>query len=120
MRQLRKMILIALSAGTLLLASAGSAVAALTAEQLVSAGFLCQVAGPHDWVHCFNGQLIGRGRAPIPVMVFSGDGSLFLGTEHLIHENVYAGQPCPQDGLDQWEYVGVIPYYACHHFATDE
>jgi len=101
-----------------LIASAHNAAAALTSEQLIRAGFLCNNAGPHDWVHCLNGQILGGGRR-IQVLVFTVDGSIFLGTEMLIHASAYHGQPCPQDGLTEWEPVPGIPYVACHHFATD-
>lgn len=44
----------------------------------------------------------------------------FLGTELLIRAGLYRGQPCPQEGAD--EYTGLdlfggpeIDYYACHH-----
>ena len=37
------------------------------------------------------------------------------GTEHLMREDLYAGQPCPQDNLAQWDLLP-FGYYACHHF----
>ena len=107
-----------LAAGMALVAMANNAMADLTSEQLIQAGFLCDNAGPHDWVHCLNGQTLGGGRR-IQVLVFTVDGSILLGTEQLIHEDNYHGQPCPQDGLTEWEPVPGIPYVACHHFATD-
>jgi hypothetical protein len=43
----------------------------------------------------------------------------FLGTEILVRADLYNGQPCPQEGLD--EYTGLdlfggpeVDYYACH------
>jgi hypothetical protein len=88
----------------------------LRADQLVSAGYDCFPAGPHGWVHCLLGRKLGQ--RVIPVKVFSVDGSDFLGTEQLLREDVYAGQPCPQDGLGQWDSQAVPGYYACHHFDT--
>ncbi len=52
----------------------------------------------------------------------------FLGTEILIRADLYHGQPCPQDGLEEYEGLdlfpppfgdGAIDYYACHHYETD-
>jgi hypothetical protein len=88
----------------------------LTSDQLVSAGYDCFPAGPNDWIHCLLGRKFGK--QVIPVKVFSVDGSEFLGTEQLLREDIYAGQPCPQDGLAQWDSQGVPGYYACHHFDT--
>ena len=115
---MRRGILIILATAATLVATANNAVAALTSEQLVLAGFLCDNAGPHDWVHCLNGQTLGRGKR-VQVLVFTVDGSIFLGTELLIREDSYHGQPCPQDGKPVWDPVPGIPYVACHHFATD-
>lgn len=96
---------------------ASSAVAGgLTAEQLTRAGYDCFPAGPSNWMHCLLGRKLGQ--QVIPVKVFSVDGNEFLGTEHLLREDIYAGQPCPQDGLDSWDPLAVPGYFACHHFAT--
>jgi len=88
----------------------------LTADKLVAAGYDCFPAGPNDWIHCLLGRKFGQ--RVIPVKVFSTDGSEFLGTEQLLREDTYGGQPCPQDGLALWDSQGVPGYYACHHFDT--
>lgn len=88
----------------------------LTADQLVTAGYDCFPAGPNHWIHCLLGRKFGR--RVIPVKVFSIDGSEYLGTEQLLREDTYGGQPCPQDGLAQWDSLAVPGYYACHHFDT--
>lgn len=85
-----------------------------TADQLKN--FLCFNTGPSNWMHCLNPLLLGN--PSVSVKVFSEDGSQFLGTEQLIRYDIYSGQPCPQDGLDQWEFLGDPPYFACHHFHT--
>jgi hypothetical protein len=99
----------------------------VTAEKLESTpAWSCEIAGPHGWNHCFN-QKNGNGKV-IQVRIF-GDldggwevGDPLLGTEILIHESVYNGQPCSTDGGGEYAYLGsgppFIPYYACHHFAT--
>lgn len=88
----------------------------LTSDQLIAAGYDCFPAGPNDWIHCLLGRKFGK--RVIPVKVFSIDGSEFLGTEQLLRDDTYAGQPCPQDGLAQWDALAVPGYYACHHFDT--
>lgn len=90
----------------------------LTADQLSDAGFDCFPAGPSDWVHCMDLDKLLDGKKSVPVKVFSVDGSEFLGTELLLHEDVYAGQPCPQDELNLWAPLEGTPYFACHHFLT--
>ena len=37
----------------------------------------------------------------------------FSGTELLIPHTQYHGQPCPQEGLDHWNDIGIAR--ACHH-----
>ena len=88
----------------------------LSSDQLVKAGYACFPAGPNDWIHCLLERKLGH--RSIPVKVFSDDGSEFLGTEQLLRADVYAGQPCPQDGLDSWDPLAVPGYFACHHFDT--
>ena len=41
----------------------------------------------------------------------------FLGTELLVRSDAYKGQPCPQEGLDDYTDLsgGGLPYFACHH-----
>lgn len=89
-----------------------------TADQLINAGFDCFNTGPSNWVHCMDLDKLINGMRSVPVKVFSEDGSEYLGTELLLHEDVYAGQPCPQDDLNVWGPVDGAPYMACHHFLT--
>lgn len=89
-----------------------------TADQLADAGFACFNSGPSNWVHCMDLDKLISGKRSVPVKVFSEDGSEYLGTELLLHEDVYAGQPCPQDHLELWGPVEGAPYLACHHFLT--
>jgi hypothetical protein len=98
---------------------AGHAVAGgNTADQLEGAGFDCFKAGPYDWIHCMDLDKLLNGHPVVRVKVFSIDGSEFLGTELLLHEDVYAAQPCPQDDLNLWGDAGG-GYFACHHFSTN-
>ena len=106
-------------AAIMLFANGASANGGHTAAQLERAGWGCGIAGPHGWVHCSrdNGSAL-----VILVKVFTGDGSQFLGTELLLHRDIYNGQPCAQDGGGPWFELDLVdpgnPYYACHRFGT--
>jgi hypothetical protein len=39
----------------------------------------------------------------------------FIGTAHLIRDDLYEGQPCPQTG-GAYFHIAVIGYYRCEHF----
>lgn len=52
----------------------------------------------------------------VPVMVFDHESEDLLGTELLIHDDVFSQQPCPQDGGEYLKVEG--PYWACHHYET--
>lgn len=89
------------------------------AGQLERAGWFCYNTGPHNWVHCLHLDKAVEGKPSVPVKVFSTNGEEFLGSELLLHQDVYAGQPCPQDDLDLWGISADAPdYLACHHFLT--
>jgi hypothetical protein len=82
--------------------------------QLERAGWDCALVG--DEPHCVppNAGLVERivrSDAAIPVMVFSGEGD-FRGTELLLREDLYAGQPCPRDMVLELPFG----YVACHHY----
>ena len=68
------------------------------------------------WIHCLRAEKFGY--PSVPVKVFDEDGIEFLGTEQLLRYDVYKGQPCPQDDLEEWDFLGEPPYYACHHYET--
>lgn len=87
-----------------------------SADQLVNAGWFCFNAGPSNWTHCFAPG--GGSPQTVQVKVFGETGSPFLGTELLILQDIYGGQPCPQDELATYEPVAGTPYMACHHFET--
>ena len=96
--------------------SSGNVFAGNNASKLSDAGYFCFPVAPNNWIHCLRMEKFGH--PAVPVKVFSEDGSEFLGTEQLLRYDIYKGQPCPQDGLEQWEYLGDPPYFACHHFDT--
>lgn len=79
-------------------------------EQLEKAGWTCEVIG--DEPHC--AKRWPNGQPTVQVKVFDSSGN-FLGTELLIRSDLYAGQPCPQEGLSQYVDLG-FGYHACHHY----
>jgi hypothetical protein len=99
--------------------ASGTTLAGNTAEKMERAGYACFNDGPSNWTHCWREEKIGN--PVIPIKVFSEEGSEFLGTELLLRDDKYAGQPCPRDGLDLWDHLdfgGGLGYFACHHYHT--
>ena len=98
----------------------GGSASGLTADQLSQAGFDCFQAGPNLWTHCLNFRQFGKPAVRVLVFAKDEDGGMLLGTEQLIRQDIYEKglQPCPQNGLDMWDFDGSIGYYACHHFDT--
>lgn len=119
----RLTVLAAFAASAALTASASAAGGAGgTMSQAQAAGWDCSpqvlILG---YYHCAPppkpsvADLIAGTDSPSLVLrAFTPDGR-FAGLEHLIREDLYAGQPCPQDNLATW---GLLPfgYYACHQF----
>ena len=102
------------------------------ADNLARAGWTCF---EHlDAWHCGpNVDDILAGAEPDTVMLMTwgfdenGEPTEFLGTELLVHADIYNGQPCPQDPRDDLggapgAYIDVadlgvpMPYFVCHHF----
>lgn len=106
-------------AALLVTAMAGAAAAdnrGLTAQKLQNAGWDCFEL-PLG-LHCTQDvdALFAGEATAVHVMVFAHDGDEFLGTELLIHDDVFNDQPCPQDGGAYLDVAG--PYWACHHYET--
>jgi hypothetical protein len=97
-------------------ANAGS----LSADQLTAHGWTCVPFVPANRTSCFNSGL-GRpfpgNSEPSPTYTFlafdltTGD---YLGTGHLVRQDVYAGQPCAP-GDDLYVFRAPIGYYECLH-----
>lgn len=119
------------SAGLLLTVTAGPAVAAgVDQQKLEKAGWVCVTPAEGAPTHCLPPSQFERvfsaaheARAGL-IMTFGPAGD-FWGTEHLIHHELYNGQPCPQDEvaggdgsyIDLEPLIG-IPYFVCHHFES--
>ena len=109
-------IVISMALAIPLLGVMSSASAGDTAAKRENAGFFCVNAGPSNWLHCL--RLDHFGNPSVPVKVYTEDGTEFLGTELLLRPDIYAGQPCPQDDGDVWDYNADLDYMACHHYHT--
>jgi hypothetical protein len=113
-------------------ATTGALAQGVNPAQLGQAGWTCFNAGPSNWVHCIQPGA-DASPATISVRVFdtqdvNASEAEFLGTELLIHEDLYNYQPCPQlDGAggelglyeDLREAPDPLPYFACHHFEPE-
>lgn len=94
-----------------------------TPYRLGQAGWHCENV-PGLGVHCFPPGAYNAS-ASLSVKYFDttdpgSNDAAFLGTELLIRADLYAGQPCPQEGSDHYHALdldgnGSIDYYACHH-----
>ena len=92
--------------------------------QLEAAGWFCRHTPVV--VHCFpDGDAVLSGPAAASIVVtFAADTDEFWGTELLIREDLYHGQPCPRDNVNgqPGTYIPLsalglpLPYYVCHHF----
>lgn len=121
------------SAGLLMLAGATPAAAGPNPDRLADPGWTC-FEHLEAW-HC--GPTVDRlfaGEEPETVTMLTwgldddGEPDEFWGTELLVHDDVYGGQPCPQDPLQvlgdgtPGPYIDVadlgvpMPYVVCHHF----
>lgn len=111
----------ALIASAALLAALAGPVSAggVSPAQLQRAGWDCFNV-PTLGVHCSPPGVtpIGSGNAT-PLLYFfnttdpNETDTEFSGTEQILLEDAYHGQPCPQEGEDEWHDLG--PIRACHH-----
>ncbi len=115
---------IAVAAATASVAAAGAAMlvtglavaGGVTATDLQARGWFClpPAATPENVYHCFTP---GQNTTALNVLVFDSSGTTFLGTEHLIRADRYAGQPCQGTPDGAYQFVPIGPgYYACHRY----
>jgi hypothetical protein len=119
-KMIRLALLIAAVAVSLGIVTAATA-QGLTPSTLIDAGWTCFNDPGAPRIVCSDP---GHGRPVIPAppdrpasynfKIFSLDGT-FVGTAHLIRDDLYQGQPCPQTG-GLYFHIAVIGYYRCEHF----
>ena len=117
---IRLALVIAAVAVSLGIATAATA-EGFTPSTLIKAGWTCFNDPGAPRIVCSDP---GHGRPVIPpppdrpasynFKIFSLDGT-FVGTTHLIRDDLYQGQPCPQTG-GLYFHIAVIGYYRCEHF----
>lgn len=97
----------------------------LTADKLERAGWTCiDQAGQLPTPCLPDAESVFAGEAASSVVLtFGPDGREFWGTEHLVHRDLYNGQPCPRDevaggdgGYLDLQPLNGLPYFVCHHF----
>ena len=124
LRRARGALVIAAVAALSVAAGSAAGGSNATIDQAQAAGWDCN---PHvlivGYFHCAPpggtsvAELIAGTDVPsIVLRVYRPDGT-FAGTEHLMRDDLYQGQPCPQDNLAVWDQLP-FGYVACHHFDT--
>ena len=109
---------------------AAAAIAIMTVSSVSAGGPQPGHLGDHGWT-CFDVPELGVHCAPpgrewappvqaaTPLLYWfdttepSATDADFSGTEMLLPHSLYHGQPCPQEGLDDWADIGIAR--ACHH-----
>jgi hypothetical protein len=114
------------SLATVAVGGAASAASHATKAQAIAAGWDCNpditIGG---YFHCAQpgkpslADLIGGAASPPSLTLHAYDGQTerLAGVESLIRADLFAGQPCPQEG--SWAFLDFAgaDYYACHRFA---
>lgn len=82
-------------------------------EQLILGYYHCAPPGKASVLDIATGA---ASPPSVELRVFNPDGS-FAGIESLLRADLYAGQPCPQDNLEEWGLLDLpVDYRACHRF----
>ena len=92
----------------------------LTASQLQAHGWACRIPPGETLLNCRSpgSEPLPAGPTEVNFLVFDASGTTFLGTEHLIRYDLYAGQPCQGTPIGMYEFIPVGPgYYGCYHFS---
>ena len=107
-----------LAVAGLVAAPAGVAAQGLDRLRLVDAGWSCVEFLPANRWSCFNGGLgLPFPGNPYPrpshtFLAFDRTSGEFIGTGHLIRQDLYAGQPCAPGG-EPYVLRGPIGYFEC-------
>ncbi len=95
--------------------------------QLADAGWFCFGHTTAAFHSVPDGEALFSGQAATSTVLTWGTATgEFWGTELLVHEDLYKGQPCPQDDvggepgayLHASELGSPLPYFVCHHFES--
>ena len=92
----------------------------VSADKLIAHGWTCVPFAPANRTSCFNpghGRPFPGNPEPAPTyafLAFDLTTGGFLGTGHLVRQDVYAAQPCAP-GDDPYVFRAPIGYYECIH-----
>lgn len=122
---MRRLLVLATGMAMVMAMTAGTALGrGVEPDKLERAGWSCFPA--QGVVHCVpDGDAVFSGDANTSIVLAfapTGNQTDFLGTELLIHQDLYNGQPCPQDEVTGGDgsYIDLsgmgLPYFVCHHF----
>ncbi len=115
----RSGLMLALAVGAFGIAAAAATADGLTAAQLQAQGWACRIPAGENLLNCRSpgSEPLPAGPTEVNFLVFDASGTAFLGTEHLIRADLYAGQPCQGTPSGTYQFIPVGPgYYACYHF----
>ena len=114
--------------GSLIEASFTKGNATRDLTKLSARGWLCENV-PGLGVHCFAPGAFAAAQT-VTILVFdtsdpANEDAHFLGTEILILDDLYSGQPCPPEGgeyelLPASETPFPVDYRACHHYSHED
>ena len=101
-------------------AAANASANGLMAAQLQAHGWACRIPSGETLLNCRSpgSEPLPAGPTEVNFLVFDASGTTFLGTEHLIRSDLYAGQPCQGTPIGTYDFIPVGPgYYGCYHFS---
>ena len=121
---MRRLILALVAAGALLLPiTAGGAAGGITPKQLSDQGWTCFFV-PGLGVHCAAPGQEWPPTGPTAQLLYFFDLSantatwdqagFYSGTETLLRNDKYHGQPCPTAASGEYNYLAGLGYWACH------
>lgn len=120
----RLMILMALLLAMVAVPAATASAEGHSPGQLEDAGWTCIVPLPGDNIHCAPpgglDRVVSGEAETMTFKVFDASDETFVGTEHIIREDLFHGQPCPTDPPSR-QYTDLepllgLPYFACHRY----
>ncbi len=115
----RSGLMLALAVSAFGVAAAAATADGVTAAQLQAQGWTCRIPAGETLLNCRSpgSEPLLAGPTEVNFLVFDANGTTFLGTEHLIRADLYAGQPCQGTPNGTYQYIPVGPgYYGCYHF----
>src|SRR5216683_119917 len=107
----RSGLMLALAVSAFGVAAAAATADGVTAAQLQAQGWTCRIPAGETLLNCRSpgSEPLLAGPTEVNFLVFDANGTTFLGTEHLIRADLYAGQPCQGTPNGTYQYIPVGP-----------